>query len=41
MSRMSKFGLEIEVGFSEKLVTWANTKDKQDLNGRERGEAVA
>lgn len=37
----SKFGLEIEVGFSEKLITWANTKDKQELNGRERGEVVA
>lgn len=39
--RRSKFGLEIEVEFSEILVTWAKTKDKQELNGRETGEAVA
>ena len=41
VSRRGKFGLEIGVGFSEKLITWASTKDKQELNGRERGEAVA
>lgn len=41
VSRRSKFGLEIEVGFSEILVAWAKTKDKQELNGRETGEAVA